>query len=126
MFGSNNNRDSNWNILTENTAVDRVLQNSREKPQLIYKHSSACGTSWFAKNELEHVMEDLVEIAETHFVNVIHHRPVSNYIAEKLGVQHESPQVLIIFRGEVAWHASHGGVNGRDALSVLSNLRKAS
>lgn len=126
MFGSSGENNSHWNVLAQKTDVDKVIQESRERPQLIYKHSSACGTSWFAKNELEHVMENLLETAEIHFVNVIHQRPVSNYIAEKLGVRHESPQVIIIFKGEVTWHVSHGGVNGTDVLSVLSNLRKAS
>jgi len=47
-----------------------------------------------------------------YLVRVVEDRPVSDYIAERTGVRHESPQVIVLRAGKVRWHASHGGVTG--------------
>jgi bacillithiol system protein YtxJ len=49
-------------------------------------------------------------------VNVIEDRPVSNAIAERLQVKHESPQALLIKNGKAVWHASHWNVT-EDSLA---------
>ena len=40
-------------------------------------------------------------------VTVQTHRAVSNAIAQKLGVRHETPQALLVKNGRVVWSASH-------------------
>jgi bacillithiol system protein YtxJ len=40
-------------------------------------------------------------------VTVQTHRAVSNAIAQKLGVRHETPQALLVKNGRVVWTASH-------------------
>jgi bacillithiol system protein YtxJ len=40
-------------------------------------------------------------------VTVQTHRAVSNAVAQKLGVRHETPQALLIRDGRVVWSASH-------------------
>ena len=40
-------------------------------------------------------------------VTVQTHRAVSNAIAQKLGVRHETPQALLVKDGRVVWSASH-------------------
>ena len=44
-------------------------------------------------------------------VEVVRFRPISQYIAQKTSVRHESPQILVIVNGEVIYHASHSEVN---------------
>ena len=44
-------------------------------------------------------------------VEVVRFRPISQYIAQKTSVRHESPVVLVIANGEVIFHASHSEVN---------------
>lgn len=43
-------------------------------------------------------------------VKVIEDRPVSNEIAARLGVKHESPQAILVRSGKAVWHASHGRI----------------
>jgi bacillithiol system protein YtxJ len=38
-------------------------------------------------------------------------RPVSNALAERTGVPHESPQAILLRNAQVAWHASHYDIN---------------
>jgi bacillithiol system protein YtxJ len=50
-------------------------------------------------------------------VDVIRQRPLSREIAARLGIPHESPQVIVIRGGTVRWHASHYEVTA-DALAA--------
>jgi bacillithiol system protein YtxJ len=42
-----------------------------------------------------------------YLVDVIRQRPLSREIAAQLGIEHESPQAIVIRAGAVRWHASH-------------------
>ena len=70
--------------------------------------------------------------APVHEVVVQRQRPVSNAMAERLGVRHESPQVFVVARGAVAWHSSHNGVRApriaaawRDAAATFTTTPAA-
>lgn len=109
-----------WNVVEETATVERILEASKERPQLIYKHSDRCSVCMFTKSELEQVFEDIQGQTEMHIVDVIRKRSVSNYIAEQLDIRHESPQAILLDGGEVKWHASHSGIKGRELLQALA------
>ncbi len=48
-------------------------------------------------------------------VDVLGSRPLSQALAARLGVRHESPQVILLHAGIAAWHASHSAVTA-DAI----------
>ena len=52
-----------------------------------------------------------VEEADLYYLDLLAYRPVSNLIAEKFGVVHESPQMIVIKDGKVLFHESHGGID---------------
>lgn len=100
--------------------LDRLLESSRERPVWIFKHSLTCPVSSAAYREFESFVGDggddghdghdgalygLVEIQKV--------RSVSDAVAERTGVRHESPQALLLRGGEVTWHASHWNIEGR-------------
>lgn len=116
--GGGNEFDTRWNIPESEEDIDRLLENSR--PQLIYKHSFACGVCVFSKSAIESEFEKLSEMADLHFVDVRASRNISNYIAEKTGVRHESPQAIILKKGQVSWHASHGGIKSE---KITENIK---
>jgi bacillithiol system protein YtxJ len=45
-----------------------------------------------------------------YLVDVRAHRPVSQQIAVRSGVEHESPQIIVLQRGAVVWNASHDDI----------------
>jgi bacillithiol system protein YtxJ len=49
-------------------------------------------------------------------VDVRAQRPLSQQIAARSGVQHESPQIIVLRRGVPIWNASHYNIT-TDALS---------
>jgi len=49
------------------------------------------------------------------------HRAVSNAIAQKLGIRHETPQALLVKGGRVVWSASHFRVTAAAVENALRN-----
>jgi bacillithiol system protein YtxJ len=73
---------------------------------VVYKHSPICPTSTMAYEEIRSLRQ-LHSDVPVYFVDVIHSRPVSRYIAQRVGVMHQSPQAIILRSGVPAWHGSH-------------------
>jgi bacillithiol system protein YtxJ len=108
--GANN---VNWIPLNEMELVEDIAQLSYERPVLIFKHSTRCSISRFALKRFENEFE-LQEKVITYFLDLLNYREISNEIAVKFGVQHQSPQVLLIKEGKVVYHDSHDGIEAEE------------
>ena len=109
-----------WNRLESLDQIEVILKDSHEKPIVIFKHSTTCGTSARAKFLLEQDWNNLTHDIDFYYLDLWSFRPVSNAIAERLGVIHHSPQVIAIEKGEVIYHASHHMINVRTLNEALS------
>lgn len=116
---SSSGLEDHWHVLQNVSQVESLVEHSQTKPQLIYKHSYRCGTCFFAKNQIDKVADNIARQADLHFVNVVDSRLISNHIAEKLGVRHKSPQLLLVSGGKVVWHISHGQIKSQVILAEL-------
>jgi bacillithiol system protein YtxJ len=99
--------------LTSNENFKAVLDSSYSAPQIILKHSNTCPISGDAYDRISKLGRNV------HLVVVQESRPVSNEIEAATGVQHESPQVLVIKDGKVTWNASHRKVTADAVLAAL-------
>ncbi|MBB6671120.1 bacillithiol system redox-active protein YtxJ [Cohnella nanjingensis] len=87
---------------------EEALNGSAARPLLLFKHSTQCPISAGAHEELQHYMADATAAPmDFAIVHVIEERPVSNAIAETLGVQHKSPQAILVQDGKPQWDESH-------------------
>ena len=112
--------------LSERSQVDELVYESHEYPVALLKHSIACPIS--ARGQQEFVALENDGDPPLYAVVVQYARDVSNYIAEKLSIQHETPQVMIISEGEVVYSASHFDISSkalRDAAEQASNASAA-
>jgi bacillithiol system protein YtxJ len=100
--------------------LDRALLESRHRPLLLFKHSYSCGVSAEALDELLAHLAGKRSGARYAMVTVQTHREVSNAIAAKLGVRHETPQALLVHDGRVVWTASHFRVNAAALEKALA------
>jgi bacillithiol system protein YtxJ len=100
--------------------LDRILEESRHTPLLLFKHSYSCGVSAEALDELLVHLAEKRRAARYAMVTVQTHREVSNAIAARLGVRHETPQALLVRGGEVVWSASHFRVNAAELDKALT------
>ena len=94
------------NEITTITQLEKVF---KENKVILFKHSTTCPVSARAYKEL---LEYSAQHTSTpiYLVKVIESRPISNSIAEKTGIKHESPQVFILHSGKVSWSDSHFGI----------------
>ena len=89
--------------LADDGALDEAR---RTEVAIIYKHSSICPVSWSAKREVKRFIEQNPNVP-VYVVNVRQNRELSQQLAEELGVQHESPQIILMRSGETLKHTSH-------------------
>jgi thioredoxin 1 len=95
--------------LTDPDDLDAAFARSEESPVVLYKHSTSCPISYRARQRME-ALADADDAPPVYEVVVQQARPVSNAIAERLGLRHETPQVVILWQGEAVFDASHGRV----------------
>lgn len=99
----------NWINLTQEEQLQQIKVNSKNKPQVIFKHSTRCSISSMAKNRLEKSTQP--DEIDFYFLDLIKYRPISNKIAEIFKVYHESPQILLIKNDECVYDESHSGID---------------
>ena len=107
----------NWTELKEEAQVDNIHEESKKHPVLIFKHSTRCSISRAALDRLERNWKpENVAPLKTYYLDLLSHRNVSNQVAEYFGVEHESPQVLIVKDGKPMHVRSHLSI-GFDEIS---------
>lgn len=103
------------NFLSLNTIedIDRLLERSKSHSSLIaiYKHSPTCDLSYLAKKKLERDWSFKKDELPVYFIDVIRQRPLSNHVAQKLNIRHESPQILLIKDGVSVYDEDHMAIN---------------
>jgi len=85
-----------FNILHSAADLEAAMTASHEKPVIFFKHSATCPFSAAAQIEVAHAKHDL-DIYGT----VVQYTPeIKEAIAERLGVEHKSPQAIVVYKGE--------------------------
>jgi bacillithiol system protein YtxJ len=113
--------DSTMIEITSVEALETVLAKSSDGPVVLFKHSTRCPTSGAAYARVDKWLRESGENApKVYLVKVIESRPVSNAIAERLGVTHQSPQTIVVRNGRSVWNASHGQITGEAIANALT------
>jgi bacillithiol system protein YtxJ len=102
--------DNGFTELNEIAQLDEWLRQSAAGLVIIFKHSNTCGVSARAYREMAKLSEPVG------IVTVQKARPLSNEIEGRFELAHETPQVLIVCDGKLAWSASHFRITA-DAVS---------
>jgi len=103
------------------TAAD-VASALAEPLAVVYKHSPICPASGMAYEEMR-TLGRLHADVPVYLVDVVNSRPLSRYIAERVGVVHASPQAIILRSGVPAWHGSHYDLRADDIARRLASLK---
>ena len=90
---------------------------------VVYKHSPICPTSGIALEEIRSLRRQQQDVP-VYLVDVIQSRPLSRYIAERLGIVHASPQAIILRAGVPAWHGSHFDLRADTMARQLDALKE--
>ena len=98
----------NWIPITDQNQLETIKDQSFTTPQVILKHSTTCSISKMALARLERA--EAPTSIQFYYLDLLNYRAISNAIAEKFSVYHESPQILLIKNGECIFDESHGGI----------------
>lgn len=86
-----------WSELTDLNQLEQISRESSERKVLIFKHSTRCSVSRAVLDRLERSWSsEEMEMVKPYFLDLINHRQISNAIEEKFGIEHESPQLIIV------------------------------
>lgn len=93
---------------------------------LIFKRSPTCPVSHAAEREFRSFVAALPASKDLRVVSVdvIEQRPISQRIAKDTNIRHESPQVLLISRGQnVIFDTSHGDITSETLEKALAEAK---
>lgn len=109
-----------WNKLTDISQLDEINVASNAEKIMIFKHSTRCSISSSALNRLERNWNDEKDAVKIKpfYLDLIAHRDISNGIAQKWNIEHESPQVLVIENGKCTYHNSHMGIDYNELMAL--------
>jgi bacillithiol system protein YtxJ len=108
-----------WIQLTILEQLDEVEKQSFKKPVVIFKHSTRCGTSSMVLRHFTNDYSFPEEGVYLYFLDLLSYRDISNEIAVKFQVLHQSPQLLVIKNGQVVHHASHYHIQVEDIATFI-------
>ena len=110
----------NWIEIKSTLDLTEIIEISfREKLGVaIFKHSTRCSISSVVKSRLSSSWSFNEELPIYH-LDLLALRAVSDLIAQKFKVIHESPQLLLIKDGKCIYNASHLAIFIKDLKEVL-------
>jgi bacillithiol system protein YtxJ len=123
IFGDSENKNTNtskinWIELTDLGQLNEIIDSSHQQPVVIFKHSTRCSISRMALKQFENEF-DLEGSVTPYFLDLLNHRDISQEIATRFEVYHQSPQLLLIKEGKSVYDASHSDI---DALELKGRV----
>lgn len=110
---NSNSSNIDWIPMEDLGKIDEIITLSQEKPVIIFKHSTRCSISRMALKNFENEY-DLGENVTPYFLDLISFREVSNEIASRFNVVHQSPQLLLIVGGKSVYNVSHSSIDAQE------------
>lgn len=123
IFGSSDDENKSskiaWRKLTDLGLLNEIVELSNEKPVLIFKHSTRCSISRYSLKQFENDFE-LEDRIIPYYLDLLNHRDISNAIADRFGVFHQSPQIIVIKDGKAIFDTSHESIDARKLEQYLN------
>jgi len=118
-FKSGSDTADFWLDLNQVDQLDAIIEDSKTKPVVLFKHSTRCSISSMAKNHFEQGHNNIKDPVDVYLLDLLSYRNISNEIASRFGVEHQSPQMILIKDGTVQLHSSHNSIKAEDINNYL-------
>ena len=113
----NENVEAKFFTLNNIAQFDEIDEISHTKPVVLFKHSTRCIISRTALKQFDAAYDFSEEKMNWYLLDLLNHRDVSNEIASRYNVVHQSPQIVVIKKGKAIFSETH------DSISV-ENLKQ--
>jgi bacillithiol system protein YtxJ len=117
IFKTENNNDQPekvpvpWIQLTQMETLEEIAEDSSNQPIAILKHSTSCGISRMVLRQFEQNYNIDPTSVKLYFLDLLSYRDISNKIALRFNVPHQSPQLIVIKDGKSVYDASHSEID---------------
>lgn len=88
---------------------------------VLYKHSNRCFMCRRSLRQMEQFAEGRPDVP-VYIIDVVAQRDLSSSIADRFGVRHESPQVILVRDGSPVWDGSHSAVSAGSIGEQIDRL----
>ena len=100
-----------WKRLNDESDLEKAIEKSKENKVVIFKHSTRCIISKTVLKNFENEVKNSDKKVDFYFLDLLANRGLSNKIAERFDVTHQSPQILILENGVSVKDASHQAIS---------------
>ena len=99
-----------WLPLTTLEQLETIETESNIASVLIFKDSTRCGISKMVIKQFEKLFTEENQHLKVYYLDLLNYRDISNGIAAKFQVMHQSPQLIVVRNGSAVHHASHNDI----------------
>ncbi len=124
IFGENKNKKEikkqiPWISLTSLDQLENIYKESHIKPVAIFKHSTRCGISRMALRQFEKQLNIEMSSVKLYYLDLLPYRDISNEIASRFKVSHQSPQLIILKNGTAIHKSSHHDIDATILVNYI-------
>ncbi len=101
-----------WTEITSLSDIDVILETSKTQTVAVFKHSTRCSISRRVLSQFEKTNES--KAIKFYYLDLLNHRDISNEIANKFDIVHQSPQLIVLKDEQVILSASHSDILNTD------------
>ena len=102
--------------------LDNAIEESHQRPVLLFKHSIYCGISERAFEQFNSYLTNADPRVSYKLIIVQTDREVSDEIATRFQIEHESPQAILIRNGREVWSESHRAITVSSLNDAIKNV----
>lgn len=96
-----------WTDITDVSQLDAIATESQSVPVVIFKYSTRCNLSIFMLKKFEKKFDFEAGEVRPYFLDLRAFRDISDEMATRYGIAHESPQIILIKQGRAVYYANH-------------------
>ncbi len=126
IFGSSENEkkeefsiEPKFYTLISMEELETIDTISYEKPVVLFKHSTRCSISRFALKRFDAEYDFSEEQMNWYLLDLLNYRDLSNEIARRYNIEHQSPQIIIIRNGKAVFDTSHDAIGVYDLKQFI-------
>jgi bacillithiol system protein YtxJ len=108
------NETAKFYTLDKMEQFDEIDEISQTKPVVLFKHSTRCSISRMALKQFDAEINYPEEKIDWYLLDLLNHRDLSNEIANRYNVVHQSPQIVVIRNGKAVFNESHDSISAED------------
>ncbi|MCW3081632.1 bacillithiol system redox-active protein YtxJ [Segetibacter sp.] len=103
--------------LQSETQLEKIAEASGST--IIFKHNTTCPISKSVKQKLEQDEDKLPVNTPVFILDLLSHRDISDAVAEKFDIPHQSPQLLVIKDGKCIYDEALYNISAEEAAQAL-------